>query len=147
MPRRIIPLVTGEFYHIFNRSIYRQPIFTRKKDVEIFDQLITYYTQIEPPVKFSYYKTNPEKYILNFKNRLVTIISYCWMPNHFHISVRQDHDQGIQKFMQRVLNSFSHYIRIKYGSKGSLLESAFRSVLDETNEQKMHLSRYQHINP
>ena len=69
------------------------------------------------------------------------------MPNHFHMSVRQDIDGGIQKYMQRVLNSFSHYQRTKYGHKGPLFESTYRGVHIETNEQLNHLSRYHHLNP
>lgn len=147
MPRRLISLSTGEFYHLFNRSIYRQPILVRKRDLDIFQQLMTYYTLVSPPTKFSYYRLNPDKYQLDYTKKLVTLVSYCYMPNHFHVSVRQDIDGGIQKYMQRVLNSFSHYQRIKYGRKGPLFESTFRNVHIETDEQLIHLSRYHHLNP
>ena len=33
MPRRKLPLVEGEYYHIFNRSIDKKPIFIYKRDV------------------------------------------------------------------------------------------------------------------
>jgi putative transposase len=78
---------------------------------------------------------------------LVTIISYCLMPNHFHLCVRQETDGGVRVFLQRLLNSFSHYFHIKYKEHGPLFESTFRSKLIETDEQLMHLSRYHHLNP
>lgn len=147
MPRRQTPFITGEFYHIFNRSIYRQPIFKRKNDVERFIQVMIYYAQISPSIKFSYYKLNRDKYKTDLNNRIVTLISYCIMPNHFHISIKQEKDKGIQIFMQKALNSYSHYYRIKYHEKGPLFESVFRSIHVETDEQLLHLSRYHHLNP
>lgn len=147
MPRRLTPFVTEEFYHVFNRSINRQPILLRKSDLKFFDQLAHYYIQAHPPIKFSYYRTNPEKYKLDFNQRLVTIISYCYMPNHFHFSLRQEKEGGVQKFMQKILNSFSHYHTLKYDSHGPLFESAFKAVQIETNKQLIHLSRYHHLNP
>ena len=147
MPRRLTPFAPGEFYHLFNRSIHRQPIFGKKRDVQIFKELVMYYTQTIPPIKFSYYRSNPDKYVVDFSNRLVTIISFCHMPNHFHFSVKQEVEGGVQKFMQRILNSFSHYYSIKHDNRGPLFETTFKAVHIETDEQLIHLSRYHHLNP
>ena len=69
------------------------------------------------------------------------------MPNHFHFTLRQESTKGIQKFMQKILNSFSHYYKLKNNLKGPLFESTFKSVYIESNEQLLHLSRYHHLNP
>jgi len=147
MPYRKTPHVNGEFYHVFNRSIYRQPIFNKKRDNALFLKLMQYYQQINPPIKFSYYRRNPKKYVIDLTNKLVTIISYCLMPNHFHMTLRQDHDNGVRKFMQKVLNSYSHFISTKYSFLGPLFESPFKSKRVESDEQLIHLSRYHHLNP
>lgn len=147
MPRRKTPLITGNFYHLFNRSIYRQPILSNKRDAELFLDSIYYYTQAKPPTKFSYYRKSPNAYPADLTNKLVTVISYCLMPNHFHLTVRQDEENGIKTFLQRVLNSFSHYYRKKYEGHGPLFESVFKAVRVETDEQLVHLSRYHHLNP
>ncbi len=147
MPRRFTPFVTNEFYHVFNRSAYRQPILSNKRDISYFHQLVHYYIQANPPVKFSYYRTNPDKYDFDLKEKLVSIVSYCYMPNHFHFCLRQEKENGIQKFFQKILNSFSHYYALKYKNKGPLFESAFKAVHIETEEQLIHLSRYHHLNP
>lgn len=69
------------------------------------------------------------------------------MPNHFHLTARQDEENGIKTFLQRVLNSYSHYYRKKYEGYGPLFESVFKAVRVETDEQLVHLSRYHHLNP
>lgn len=146
MPRRKTYFSTGEFYHLFNRSLFRKPIFTQKRDLDIFMQQLQYYVQEKPPIKFSYYRQKPQRYNLDDK-RLVAIISYCLMPTHFHMAVRQEKERGIQIFMQRLLNSFSHFYQIRHKSSGPLFESSFKSVHIETEGQLMHISRYHHLNP
>lgn len=147
MPLRKFIFANEEFYHLFSRSVYRQPIFEREKDAKIFLQVMEYYTQSAPPVKFSYFRKSRDKYSLNFQDRLVTIVSFCLMPNHFHISVCQEKQKGVPMFMHRVLNSFSHYYQKKHERHGPVFESQYKAVHIETNEQLIHLSRYHHLNP
>lgn len=49
--------------------------------------------------------------------------------------------------MSNVLNSYSKYFNIKHNRKGPLWEGRFKSVLIETDEQLLHLTRYIHLNP
>lgn len=69
------------------------------------------------------------------------------MPNHFHLQVRQLKENGISIFMSQVLNSYTKYFNTKYERVGALFQGAFKSVLIETDEQLIHLSRYIHLNP
>ena len=147
MPLRKTPLVTGEFYHVFNRSLEGFPIFKRSGNADIFMEMMVYYTQLSPPVRFSYYKRQKDKYKLDLKKRLVTVVAYCLMPNHFHFLLKQENDEGIKVFVQKLANAFSHYYNKKNNRKGPLFESAFKSVLVESEEQLVHLSRYIHLNP
>ena len=43
MFKRIFPLITGEYYHVFNKSINKQPIFVNKRDADRALQTISYY--------------------------------------------------------------------------------------------------------
>ena len=149
MPLRSTPLVNGHFYHLVSRSLYQRPIFRSPTICRFFLENITYYALKSPPVKFSYYRRKKldHQSSVDFTNRLVTIIAYCVMPNHFHLLVRQDQERGVRKFMQAALNSFAHYYNSKYNQKGPVFESRFVSVLVETDEQLLHLSRYIHLNP
>lgn len=149
MPSRKVPLITGEYYHIFNRSQLRMPIFSKDVDAKAFLKTLIYYTLINPPRRLSYEKrfntTNSE--IITYEDRLVSILAYCIMPNHFHILLRQEIDDGISSYMQRLTLSFVRYYNIKYKQKGHLFESGFKSVLIESENQLLHVSRYIHLNP
>ncbi|OGG11221.1 hypothetical protein A2Z00_00850 [Candidatus Gottesmanbacteria bacterium RBG_13_45_10] len=140
-------LATGEIYHIFNRSVQGIPIFKGKREYEMFLEAAQFYVQSNPPVRFSIYRTNRERFPINHDERLVTVICFCIMTNHFHFLLRQEADDGIKQFIQRISNSFAHYYSLKYKSYGHVFGGNFKAVRVETDEQLLYLSRYIHLNP
>lgn len=137
----------GETYHVFNKTCYDIPLFKNKREFRLFLEVARFYLQPQPPVKFSKYRKNRQKYSIDLSQRLVTIICFCLMPNHFHFLLRQELEDGIKKFIQKLCNSYSHYFNIKYQTEGSLFKGNFKAVRIETNDQLLHLSRYLHLNP
>lgn len=147
MASRKINLITGEVYHVLNRAVQGIPIFKGSREYDLFFEAMIYYLQIKPRSKFSLYRLSRDKTSLDFHQKLVTMVNYCLMPNHFHLTLRQEVDNGIRIFIQKLTNSFSHYFNIKYKNKGPLFEGRFKVVRIEDNEQLIHLSRYIHLNP
>jgi len=68
------------------------------------------------------------------------------MPNHFHILLKQETENGTFVYMSRVINSYVKYINTKHKRVGPLFQGVFKAVLVETDEQLLHLSRYIHMN-
>ena len=79
--------------------------------------------------------------------KIVEMLAYCFMPTHIHLVLKQLRPGGISKFINVVLKSYSKYFNVRYKRKGPLWEGRFRSVLVETDEQFLHLTRYVHLNP
>ena len=140
-------LATGEVYHILNHSVQGIPIFKKKRDCNLFMEAMKYYLQMRPPIRFSIYRANRKRFPINLDKKLVTIINFCLMPNHFHFTLRQERESGIRRFMQKLSNSFAHYFNVKYQNRGPVFEGNFKAVHVETDEQLLHLSRYIHLNP
>lgn len=147
MSLRKILLATGEIYHIFNHSVQGIPIFKGERECNMFLEAMEFYQQKDPPTKFSFYRSNRDKFPIKKDLRLVTLFCFCIMPNHFHLLLRQDQENGIKKFIQKVSNSFAHYFCLKYQTRGHIFEGNFKAVRVESNEQLLHLSRYIHLNP
>lgn len=143
MPLRIIPLVNGQYYHIFNRSINKEPIFTRLKDCQRAIFTMNYYRFKDSPLKLAYFlalgfdvRNDIMVSLIKTSKTLVDIICYCLMPNHFHILLKQNEENGISRFFNT-----------KHSRQGHLFQGQFKAVRIEDEEQLIHVSRYIHLNP
>lgn len=146
MPYRQVCFGNFGVYHIFNRGVNKQQIFNQKRDYQRFLQTLTYYQYQGPKPRFS----NHQLYrVKDFsKNpKIVEVICYCLMPNHFHLLVRQLEDGGVSEFMRKIGNSYTKYHNIKHRRIGPLFQGEFKAVTVESDEQLIHVSRYIHLNP
>src|SRR3989344_4923667 len=148
MPGRAVPLVNGEYYHIYNRGSDKRDIYIQPRDYNRFQKTIYYYQFLGPKLSFSKFaKSELNSFKPDSEKKLVEIICYCLMPNHFHFLVKQVKTNGISIFLSQLSNSYTKYFNTKYERVGALLQGTFKSVLIETDEQLIHVSRYIHLNP
>lgn len=148
MPGRAVPLVNGEYYHIYNRGSDKRDIYIQPRDYNRFQKTIYYYQFLGPKLSFSKFaKSELNSFKPDSEKKLVEIICYCLMPNHFHFLVKQVKTNGISFFLSQLSNSYTKYFNTKYERVGALLQGTFKSVLIETDEQLIHVSRYIHLNP
>ncbi|MEA3355292.1 MAG: transposase [Patescibacteria group bacterium] len=151
MPVRKIPLVTNEYYHIFNRGFNKQKIFISPSDYQRVFKTIQYYHFLTPPIKFSYLNIQPLKRQNEILNQLVQtsidILAFCFMPNHFHFLVKQIKDGGILNSISKFSLSYSKYFNTFHEKNGPVFEGRFKAIRVSSNEQLLHLSRYIHLNP
>lgn len=146
MPSRTVPFVNGQYYHAYNRGVEKRPIFNNRIDQRRFMKTILYYQLEGPKPKLS----NLFKYKLfepNYNKKIVDIICYCLMPNHFHFLLKQLRDDGITEFMSKLSNSYTKYFNTKDKRVGPLFQGEFKSVIVQSEEQLLHVSRYIHLNP
>ncbi len=111
---------------------------------------IAYYKQTEQPVSLSYYLAwcAKNKSPMSMQgDELVTIISYCLMPTHFHLLLRQEVENGISAFMGNIQNSYTRYFNSVHERSGHLFQGQYKLVEINSDELLLHVSRYIHLNP
>ena len=148
------PLVKGCYYHIYNRSIAGYRIFNTPSDFHRITRLINLYRYSDFPVKYSRFteldtplQDKIIKSINKEKKMNVQIVAYCIMQTHFHLLLEQKQDDGITKYIGKILNSYTKYFNIKHKRSGPLWAGRFKSVLVESDAQLLQLTRYIHLNP
>lgn len=147
MPGRLLPLVNNEIYHIVNRGVASQPLFTNQSNYQRILQTIFHY-RIESPPRYSHLNRPKILHLASPNSKpLIQIIAYCLMPNHLHLLIKQLKDNGISIFMSNFTNSYVRYFNTKHKRRGPLFEGRFKAVRIETDEQLLHVSRYIHLNP
>lgn len=155
MSKRNIPLVKGEFFHIYNRGNSKQKIFLDKEDYYRFIKLL-YLCNSSKNINFrdDILKKHIDAFDFERGDTLISIGSYVLMPNHFHayLSPKQglgldEVDDGISKFMLKVCTSYSKYFNKKHRRTGKLFEDKFKSVHIKNENQAKYLFSYIHLNP
>jgi hypothetical protein len=77
----------------------------------------------------------------------VQLISDCLMPNHFHLLLKQNSDQGISKLLKRICDVYVNYFNKDQKRLGPLFESKFKAIIIPNDIYLLHLTRYIHTNP
>lgn len=151
---RKFTFATDHYYHLYNRGVEKRPVFTNKREYKRALETLNYYRFSNASPKFSKFLVQPperkSEFLARFafqENKLVEIVSFCLMPNHFHFLVKQLKDRGIAAFVSNFTNSYTKYFNTKHERNGPLFTGVFKAVLVETDRQLLHLSRYIHLNP
>ena len=154
MSYRRTPIVTGETYHTFNRSIARQPIFLNVRGYSRALELMHFYSYVQPRLRFSHYNRLPLKEKTDFmedlrvnRRKQIKLFAFCLMPNHVHFLLKELEKNGISRFMSNFQNSYAKYLNLKTDRTGSLFQAMFKAVRIESDEQLIHVCRYIHLNP
>jgi REP element-mobilizing transposase RayT len=139
MPRRAVPLVPGQYYHIYNRGVNRGLIFFERENYLFFLRRL-------------------REHLLPVAN----LVAYCLMPNHYHLLVMvKPWEQtsevledlgglapgGLSMAMMRFSVSYTKAINKCYQRVGGLFQGAFQSRHIVRNEDLLNLSSYIHLNP
>lgn len=101
------------YHHLYNRGAHKSVIFFERENYLYFLGRMKFYSN---------------KY-------RIKILSYCLMPNHFHLFLKQTTDEfSISLFISSLLNSYVKSINNKYEHSGTLFESKTKSkqIEDET---------------
>lgn len=136
------------YYHVYNRGVDKRTIFQDDLDYRTFLHLLKLYLSAEKKPDSALTRTDlvrprPVQPI----NDEVKLVSYCLMPNHFHLLVKQRTETGMTKLLRRVATTYSVYFNTRYSRSGTLFQGRYRAVLVNSEEQLLHLSRYIHLNP
>lgn len=136
---RRIKFLTGEYYHVYNRGVEKRDVFLDRTDHFRFLS--------EMKIMNTAGKCLNEATSQLKEKRLVSIVAYCLMPNHFHLLLKQVEEGGISKFMHKITTGYTMYFNVKYKRSGVLFQGPFKAKYIENDSYMLHLSRYIHLNP
>jgi len=144
MSIRKVDFSIDEYYHLYNRGNSKQKIFLDKEDYIHFIKLL-YLCNSTRSITFRDVSINT--YDFDREETLVYIGIYCLMPNHFHLLVKEKTENGISKFMQKILTAYSMYFNKKYKRTGGLFEGKFKSQHLDIDRYLKYIFSYIHLNP
>lgn len=152
------PLATNYVYHIYNRGTEKRDIFLDSSYYDRFISVLEHSLKYGYPYSILKYRLEKARTPEDKQNIFacleskrikpsVEIISFCLMPNHYHLTLKQLTESGISNFMRRIGVSYTNYFNNRLERTGRLFETAYKTIMVESDEQLLHLTRYQHLNP
>jgi REP element-mobilizing transposase RayT len=146
MGNRKVPLITGEYYHVYLRGVEKRKIFLDDADVERFLLSLEIFNSADPIGSIYEHSYRKENHLGSLTSKVVDIIAYNALPNHYHILLRQCTEGGISKYMQSLNGGYTKYFNHKYNRIGSLFQGVFGSTHIQNNEQLLYTSVYVNLN-
>ena len=125
MPTRIVPLINGNFYHVYNRVIEGRSLFYSHQNYR-------FYLELWKDVDFS---------------TCCRLIAYCLMPNHYHYLV-QITDAVL--FPKKISYFFNRYLKSLNASRkesGRYFTNRFNAKWINDERYLIGVCCYIHLNP
>ncbi len=140
------PLITNQYYHVYNRGVDKRDIFMSKKDLNRFVLSVKVFNTISPTGSVRN-KTDVGRLRRKRKEGvLVSIVCYCFNPNHFHLILKQEADGGISEFLKRLLGGYTKYFNLTHKRSGALFQGRFKSHLIDNDQYFLKIFPYVNIN-
>lgn len=141
------PLITGLYYHIYNRGVDKRQIFMDNNDLDRFIKSAKEFNVIEPIGSIKDLKLKKqEDSDVRRPNPLVSIVCYCFNPNHFHFILKQEVDGGISEFFKRLQGGYTKYFNLIHKRNGVLFQGSFKSKLIVKEDYLLKIRPYVHLN-
>lgn len=154
---------TGHFYHVYNRGVDKRKLFKTNADYYRFVHDLYKFNDAKPASPlWSYHlrkeleRKEKEKEITfgspipkdkRERMRLVDIVAFTLMPNHFHLLLYQKRKLGVTTFLRKLGTGYTNYFNQKYRRAGHLFEGRFKSIEIERETHLLPLVSYIHLNP
>ncbi|PIR38808.1 MAG: hypothetical protein COV34_00615 [Candidatus Zambryskibacteria bacterium CG10_big_fil_rev_8_21_14_0_10_42_12] len=142
-----VALAPNEFYHVYNRGTEKRDVFLDTQDYERFLSLLYIANNTQRVNIREQGKTLEAICSQDRSSTLVDIVSYCLMPNHFHILIKTTDQMNLGKFMQKLVTAYSMYFNKKYDRSGALFQGRYKAKHAHTDTYLKYLFAYIHLNP
>ena len=155
MPKREY-IEPGKIYHVCNRGVDKRKIFLDDKDYLRGIHDLFEFNDEAPAFNASYFFNKKpatpsidtgNRYIREPRKPLVEILAFCLMPNHFHLLLRPQTENGLALFLRKFSGGYARYFNQKYQRSGTLFQSRYKLVPVNQESHLIHLPFYIHLNP
>ncbi len=143
----------NEYYHIYSRTMLSILEFKNSRNCKRLMQAFLLANYTKSTEAFQYLRNHKEATlqealeIAKKGEKLVDVLCYVIMPDHYHLLLKENKETGISEFIRKCNISIAKYVNISKERKGPIFESRFKSKLIDSNEYLLHLSLYIHLNP
>ncbi len=148
MAGRKIEFITGGIYHVYNRGVEKRDIISDAYDQLRFLRSLNIFNTTESVgsiFEYDVYVKGKQKFGSS-ASKLVEIIAFNLLDNHYHLVLKQLVDGGITKFMHSLGTGYVNYFNEKYDRVGSLFQGTFKASSIEDEHWLEQIIAYVNLN-
>lgn len=145
---------SDSMYHVYNRGVNKMNIFNDERDYAVFLSFLKYAllsNEVEKSLESVDVSQLSEAQRFNLRREgladRLSLVSYCLMPNHFHLLLYQYDRDAITVLMRSVATGYSMYFNKIHNRIGSLFQGVYKASKIDNDAYWDHISRYIHLNP
>ena len=147
MPVRKITFENNNYYHIYNRGVEKRNIITSNYDIMRILESLEVFNTTESVGSIYEKSFNKRKTKLGGRaTKLVEIIAFNILDNHYHLILRQLVDGGISKFMHAFGTGYVRHFNEKYKRSGALFQGPFKAEHIGSDEYLNYVVTYVNTN-
>lgn len=146
---RVEPYGIDSYLHVIKRGAHAMPIVLDEMDKWRFILLLRhindenfseYWFRDLMNAKLANTLIRPKSWPK--QKKIVEILCFCLMDNHFHLLLREIIDGGVSMFMQKLGTSMSMHYNEKYEEKGTIFQGAYKAKVVDNDNYLRYLSAY-----
>jgi len=144
----------SSMYHVYNRGVNKQDIFKDERDYGVFLSFLKY--ALLPESELEKHMII-DKDIISIAARFnlrrerfterIELVSYCLMPNHYHLQLFQHDKDAITGLMRSIATGYAVYFNKRHNRVGTLFQGKYKASRINSDGYWTHISRYIHLNP
>lgn len=139
--------MVGDIAHICNRGVERRKIFLDKKDYLRFVENLYLLNNRGGKLRTERKDIFHNPILLPEQDKLVEILKWVILPNHYHLLIKEVVEGGIVEFVKRLGNAYTKYFNIKYhGRSGYLFQNSAKILLIREDRHYLYIPFYIDLN-
>ncbi len=132
-----------EFYHVLNRGVDKRDVVMNDADRLRFVHNLFALNDQNDALHPKMSGRRDEGY---HRKLLVRIHAFCLMPNHFHLLLSPQVENGIPLFMKKLGMGYAKYFNERYARTGALWQGKYKKIHIEHNAHFIYIPFYIHLN-
>ncbi len=136
--------MTGDIAHICNRGVNKQNIFLEETDYLRFLEDLYKFNNKGGAIKDKFIDLSKP---LPKQDKIIEILKWSLLPNHYHLLIYENIDGGIVEFVKRLGNGYTKYFNIKNERSGYLFQNSAKILRIQNERHLLYIPLYIETNP
>ncbi|MFH1402351.1 MAG: transposase [Patescibacteria group bacterium] len=135
------------FFHLLNRGVEKRNIFSDFDDYSRFVHNFFDFNDENNTLLPFYQRRKENEISTSSKQPIVHILTWCLMPNHFHIFAEEKKEGGVSSFTKKVTGGYTQHFNLKNKRTGVLFQGKTKIISISKDKHFLYLPYYILSNP